>query len=312
MLVHDLMQATLGTARIGLVDIGASGGLEARWRPVARFITPFFFEPDDRALKNLARDSGCEQPRIFPFALTETDGRVTLHLCAKQTVSSVFKPNLPFLSRFPDVERFEITRDVEVPARALDSCLSPQEMLSVDFFKIDAQGCELRALQGAAKTLATPVIGLEIEVEFQELYAGQPLFGDLCAELRRDGFEFFDFTGAARWNRNGYSRFGQLTFADALFMRPPETFAALIAALSPTDRREKCLKYVAICGLYHRVDLFDACLKHFAGHLTAEDRAAIAQSQRRFERKHRLMSRLSGVLYRLILKPLGLNFLPFW
>jgi FkbM family methyltransferase len=312
MVVDDLMQAVLGGARIGLVDIGASGGLEARWRPVARFITPFFFEPDDRALKNLARDSGCENPRIFPFALTEADGVVKLHLCAKQTVSSVFKPNLPFLSRFPDVERFEITGEAEVPSRALDSCLTPEEMLAVDFFKIDAQGCELRALQGASKTLATPVIGLEIEVEFQELYAGQPLFGDLCNELRGYGFEFFDFTGSARWNRTGYSRFGQLTFADALFMRPPETFAALIAGLPPAQRREKCLKYIAICGLYHRVDLFEASVRMFSENLTAADREAVARSRRRFERQHRLMSRLSGALYRLILKPMGLNFLPFW
>jgi FkbM family methyltransferase len=312
MLVHDMMKAILGNARIGLVDIGASGGLEARWRPVARFITPFFFEPDDRALKNLARDSGCENPKIFPFALTETDGVVKLHLCAKQTVSSVFKPNIPFLKHFPDVERFEITGEVEVPARTLDSCLSPDERLSVDFFKIDAQGCELRALQGASQTLATPVIGLEIEVEFQELYAGQPLFGDLCQELRRFGFEFFDFTGSARWNRSGYSRFGQLTFADALFMRTPEAFAEAIAGLTATQRREKCLKYIAICGLYHRVDLFDSAMRMFSGNLTAEDRQAITHSQGQFERKHRRMSRVSGAIYRLMLKPLGLNFLPFW
>jgi FkbM family methyltransferase len=311
MLVRSLIQSIMGDARIGLVDIGASGGLESRWRPFSRFITPFFFEPDHRALEKLASESGCANPRIFPFALTEADGSVTLNLCVKQTVSSVFKPNLEYLRRFPDVERFEIVAEVEVPARALDSCLSPEEMLTVDFFKIDTQGCELRGLQGARKTLTAPVIGLEVEVEFQELYENQPLFGEVCSELKAHGFELFDFTGISRWNRNGYSRFGQLAFADALFMRPPESFVGLVAGMSPEARREKYLKYIAVCGLYHRVDLMAVALEMFSDALTPADRNAIAKSVRRFERRQYLISRLSGALFRFILKPLGLNFLPF-
>lgn len=311
MIARNLVRSILGQTRIGLADIGASGGLEPRWRPYARFIRPFFFEPDQRALDDLAEKSGCANPRIFPFALTERDENVTLHLCEKQTVSSLFKPNFTWLSRFPDVERFRIVRQVSVPSRALDNCLSEEERTSVDFLKLDVQGCELRVLEGARRTLSTPVIGLEVEVEFQELYQDQPLFGEICRELKIHGFELFDFTSISRWNRAGYSRFGQLAFADALFMRSPETFATLLVDYPQHLGREKCLKYVAICAMYERVDLIRVAAKVFSDFLSAADVAGIKKRLRLLEIRGYLVSRLFGVLFRGIFKPLGFNFLPF-
>ena len=42
--------------------------------------------------------------------------------------------------------------------------------------KIDAQGSELNILEGGEKFLKNNLIGLQIEVEFNEIYKGQPLF----------------------------------------------------------------------------------------------------------------------------------------
>ena len=39
----------LGELKIGLVDIGASGGLELRWRPIRHSLKAFLFEPDERS-----------------------------------------------------------------------------------------------------------------------------------------------------------------------------------------------------------------------------------------------------------------------
>jgi len=310
MMIHSFLKAVLGNARIGLVDIGASGGLEPRWRRHSTLVTAFFFEPDQRALARLEIGSGSSNPKIYPFALAETDGLVTLNLCAKQAVSSVLRPNLDYLARFPDVERFDIVGQVEVPAHALDSCLSSEEALTVDFFKIDTQGSELLVLQGAQRVLATPVIGLEVEVEFQELYENQPLFGQLCSELKKHGFELFDFTSICRWNRRGFSRFGQLAFADALFLRSPEYFADLISTYPESIRREKCLKYFAICALYNRVDLLSAAQNKFAASLTPADLQSIRKRAQLFAIRDGILSKIFGAVFRIIFRPLGFNFLP--
>lgn len=67
--------------------------------------------------------------------------------------------------------------------------------------KLDIQGGELAVLQGAEKTL-DQCLGLEIEVEFVQIYKDQPLFGDICALLGSKGMEFIDFTHLNRWERS--------------------------------------------------------------------------------------------------------------
>ena len=44
-------------------------------------------------------------------------------------------------------------------------------------------------------------LGLELEVEFSQLYLNQPLFGDLKKFLNNKDFEFIDFTNLIRWER---------------------------------------------------------------------------------------------------------------
>eukprot|EP00660_Eupelagonema_oceanica_P019425 gene19425-biopygen2154 len=55
-------------------------------------------------------------------------------------------------------------------------------------------GAELAVLRGAVVALAECVV-VEVEVEFAQLYVGQPLFADVDAFLRSQGFGFHRFTG---------------------------------------------------------------------------------------------------------------------
>jgi hypothetical protein len=53
--------------------------------------------------------------------------------------------------------------------------------------KVDVQGAELDVLRGAERSLESARV-IETEVEFQELYRGQPLFTDVDRFLRERGF----------------------------------------------------------------------------------------------------------------------------
>jgi hypothetical protein len=61
---------------------------------------------------------------------------------------------------------------------------------------------------------------VEVEVEFQPHYEGQPLFGDISSFMRERGFELL-YLNRVFLQHRGYSGFarGQLTFGDALFGR---------------------------------------------------------------------------------------------
>jgi len=89
--------------------------------------------------------------------------------------SSYFAPNIQFLSRFPEVERFDIVGTAEVECRTVDELL--------DFIKLDLEGGELAVLEGAGNTIEH-CMGLHVEVCFQSIREGQPLFGDLAKFLQ--------------------------------------------------------------------------------------------------------------------------------
>ena len=164
-------------------------------------------------------------------------------------VSSHYEPNRAFVDRFLESDRFDVISCDEIAVQKLDDLVFDK----VDFIKLDIQGGELEALKGG-ETVLSSSLGLEIEVEFIEMYTSQPLFGDVCAFLQERGFEFVDFTSINRWQREQKPQrgYGQTVFGDALFLKSPETvlkhFSSDIGVLN---------RYVTICALYGRFDLID-------------------------------------------------------
>jgi FkbM family methyltransferase len=234
---------------IHLIDIGAAGDIEPRWRSISKFISYLGFEPDERSREELKdRNNQCSEYEIVPKAVWEYSGKFSLQLCAKPEVSSFFPPNLEFLNHFPKRERFEFHRTEEIDCVTLDSL----DLKNPDFIKIDIQGGELLALVGATKTLEN-CFGLELEVEFLELYKGQPLFGEIVKYLEGHGFQFIDFVNLCRWERDSHDGLGQLVFGDGLFLRMPEHFIDLSQPIS------RISSYLATLLLYERYDLLEVC-----------------------------------------------------
>jgi FkbM family methyltransferase len=86
-------------------------------------------------------------------------------------------------------------REIEVEATTLASVVEREPR--IDLLWMDIQGAELSALKGLGPRLAD--VGLvHLEAEFEEIYAGQPLFADVRAFLEKAGFSFLGFTIYAR------------------------------------------------------------------------------------------------------------------
>ena len=268
----------MGDTRLTLVDIGAAGQIEPRWRRVAACLDYVGFEPDERSRATLLDDDqGCASYRVLATALGDEAGEITLHLCRKPMASSSFEPNVDFLTRFPDVSRFDIVGSVSIPARRLDELDLP----SCDFIKVDVQGAELAVLRGASGVLDT-CLGVEAEVEFLPIYTGQPLFGEVSAYLSTFGLEFVDFVSLNRWRRDRFDGHGQLVSGDALFLRAPEQDSWGSATA------DVIVRYVGICALYHRYDLIRRlCQAHPSVDLLPPQREAISRMERRFDRARR-------------------------
>jgi FkbM family methyltransferase len=243
--IHKLFMSLPDFDGVTLIDIGAAGGIEPRWRHLSRYLNFIGFEPDVRSRESLMKKkSACKNYVIHPFAIWSTSGAIDINFTRKPEVSSFFEPKTNFLQNFPKSDRFNRENIVNIECKTLDSLA----IKAPDFIKCDIQGAELEALRGAQNTLQE-CLGIELEVEFTEIYKGQPLFGEISNYLSNMGFEFFDFLNLCRWERDSLSGLGQLVFGDALFLRTPDHFLQG----EPTNR--KLSSYLAILHLYNRYDL---------------------------------------------------------
>lgn len=265
--MNDFFRKLLKEDKIGLADVGASGGVEPRWAAVREFINCAFFEPDERSHESIQTMDG---DKIFAAALGDAAGSGSFNLCRKPQVSSSYEPNFEFVNRFSDAQRWEIISREECNFSTLDQVISENEV-DIDFIKLDVQGSEKSIIDGADNLLSGPLVGLEVEVEFVPLYINQPLFGDICKKLAEKGFEFFDFTNLCRWEREKFNLHGQCVFGDALFLRSPFDFAKLIKSLPADIAHQKARRYVVICALYDRADLIPVCMDAFSSFLDKDD-----------------------------------------
>lgn len=172
---------------LNVVDVGCRWGPAERWTrlPNVRLLG---FDPDAQECANL-NEASAEDPltEFFPVALGASTGTAQLHLTAEPACSSLYPPDQQLIQERPALALISQTDSVEVALETLDRWCASEGVETVDFLKVDTQGSELDILQGAQKILET-ARAVEVEVEFNPIYLGQPLFADVDTFLRAHGF----------------------------------------------------------------------------------------------------------------------------
>lgn len=126
------------------------------------------------------------QSRLHPVAIGERDGEGVLQITA-DAVGSTMLPVHPAVIG---------SRPLRVPVRSIDSIVAAGDAPRPDLIKIDIQGGELAALRGAAASLAHTSF-LVIESWLVRGYGiHTPLFSELAAFLRQQGFVPFELGDA--------------------------------------------------------------------------------------------------------------------
>lgn len=215
------LRALLGARRIHLVDVGARAGTHRRWTRFAELLDVTGFEPaaDECAALNAAAPP---RHRYLPYALSDRAAVQTFHVCRQAGYSGLYPPNRPFLAPFADAIRsgMHVERTVPITTTTLDT-IHAATPIRADCLKIDVQGAELDILRGAERVLANTKI-VELEVEFNPQYEGQPLFSEVDAYMRSQGFLLRGLRRTAwRWQSDhglsNTTRGGQIMHGDALY-----------------------------------------------------------------------------------------------
>ena len=250
--LNDILEK-LDFKNITLIDVGAAGDIIPRWKRIEKYLTYHGFEPDKRSRdKLLKKGNNCKSYIIHDKIVSNKLSEKKIYLCKDPQNSSTYKPNKLVYKFFPFPERFEIKKEIFIKTTTLDNI----NLASSDFIKLDIQGGELEALKGSEKTLRK-TLGLEVEVEFVEIYKNQPLFDKIFKFLESKEFVFIDFPRIVRWERdNLYSSLGQMTWADALFLRTPEYI------VEKYNDETVLKKYIVICIIYNKFDFVKQVCEH--------------------------------------------------
>ncbi len=209
--------------RISILDVGAALNEAPPYQSLvdagrARIIG---FEPDPQECDTLNREYG--HPHCF-FPYFVGDGRAAIfHETNWVLTGSLYAPNSPVLEKFQNLA--ELVTPVATHSILTKRIDDIAEIDDVDFIKIDVQGAELSVFQNALRCLAGTLL-IQTEVEFVELYQGQPMFADVDIFLRANGFQFHTFNGFGCRafkpliaNGDINAGFRQALWSDAIYVR---------------------------------------------------------------------------------------------
>ncbi len=204
---------------VHLIDIGARSGIPSRWQRFHDRLDVLAFEPDPEECARLEQREFPYQVRFLPVALGANDGeQATLRICSQPGMSSLLPLNTDLLGGFDYGADLRVVGEYPLTLRRLDAVCGDYRP---DVIKVDTEGTELDILKGAGHLL-DDVLAVELEVSFVPMRVGQPLFADVDAFMREQGFMLRGIRRVCWRNRARQTHcYGaQLMHGDALYLRP--------------------------------------------------------------------------------------------
>ena len=198
-----------------IFDVGAhKGETVARYRGLFPDVDIWGFEAFPDSIRVLQqRFANDASVHIVPAAVTDRSGQKTFYVNANDSTHSLLPRNQG--SRRYYHSSADAVSAMEVAATTLDDVIKDNRIDLVDILKLDIQGSELMAFDGAKETLeANRVSLIYTETLFVPHYQNNPLFYELWTRLAEYGYTLFNLYDLY------HARNGQLRFADALFVSP--------------------------------------------------------------------------------------------
>ena len=236
---------------INLIDIGASGNLDPKWRPIESMTNLVGFDPNSEECERLNKlPHDYNSATYLPYAIAGEDGEAILYKTKSIYCYSLLKPNSKWLKRFSFSDLFEVIAEEKIRTHKL--CEVPEiKDLDVDVMKSDTQGLELPILSNAGDLLDRTFY-VETETGFTENYIGETTYSQIDEFMRSRGFLLFDINVEHRISRkNVFGKYPsgkqQILWCEAVWLKDYIELERQNRLKNIT--REKVLKSLMLCSL---------------------------------------------------------------
>jgi len=183
-----------------VIDVGANtGGYGDFLRELGYKGWIISFEPVESTYNKLSRHAaGDPKWSVHRIAAGAEDKLMTMNVTRSSVFSSFLTPDEFCKKQFPGDATIEHREVVQM--RRLDGMFSDVVSHIPDprvYLKLDTQGWDLQALEGASGILDS-VAGLQSEISVQQIYDGMPAYTESLTAMERMGFELVDLVPVAR------------------------------------------------------------------------------------------------------------------
>lgn len=183
-----------GTPAGVVLDVGANvGDTVQQYRGLFPDATIHAFEPFPGVHRQLVERFAAD-PRVRPHqaAVAEASGTRQFYINDLHVTNSLLPVNPVAVEWARPTAVQALDKTVDVRVITLDEFCAAERLDHIDLLKMDIQGGEGMALEGAAGLLARHAVRvIYLEVEFAPLYVGQSFFCDVTRILNRHGYRVF-------------------------------------------------------------------------------------------------------------------------
>ncbi len=173
-----------------LVDIGASGEINTKWKAIADYSICLAFDADDREF-HVTEQTNKTYKKLITFnriVTAEPMEYTDFYLTASPFCSSMLEPDQDQLKPWVHSGLFAVEKKLRLPAITLTESLRQANIDYIDWFKSDAQGIDLRLWNSLSAAVRAGVLAAEFEPGILDAYKGEDKLVAILQQLEEDGF----------------------------------------------------------------------------------------------------------------------------
>lgn len=173
-----------------LIDIGASGEINAKWKAIAQYSICIAFDADDREFKvTESQASGYKKLISINRIVTANETLAADFFLTKSPFcSSLLEPSLDKLAPWSFQPLFEVERKLQLSAVTLATALKEANIQYVDWFKTDTQGTDLRLFLSTPEQFRRDTLAVELEPGIIDAYRGEDKLYTILETMPVHGF----------------------------------------------------------------------------------------------------------------------------
>lgn len=174
-----------------LLDIGASGKMNPKWKRIAKYCICVAFDADNRDLNHIESETK-EYKKLYIYNSLVTDDenkQFNFYLTHFPHCSSLLKPNTKSLSKWAFSELFDVSQILEIDKSvSLKTVLDTLKIVRIDWYKSDSQGIDLRLFDSLDNHFISKILVAEFEPGIIDAYYGEDKLYSLLDYMQEKPF----------------------------------------------------------------------------------------------------------------------------